>query len=59
MKGKGLESKLQDEMTELEKRELKLFHSYNRHAIPEVKLRVLRELQDVIVKLDYLKNLQN
>lgn len=56
-KNKQIEDNLKNQINSLEKEELKLFHSYNRHAKSEVKLSVLASLQTVIIKLETLKNL--
>jgi hypothetical protein len=52
-------NKLDERIKELEQQELKLFHSYNRHAQPIHKLKILTELSTVIIKLDELKSLNN
>ena len=60
MKGdKNISEKLNRDITDLDKKELALFHSYNRHANSETKLKVLRDLQDVIVRRDALKRLKD
>lgn len=43
--------------TELKNEELKLFHSYNRHATSESKLAILTKLIEVIHKQEILKQL--
>jgi hypothetical protein len=50
-----VEAKIKQDIADLEREELKLFHSYNRHAQPQVKLEVLSKLSFVITKLDTLK----
>lgn len=54
-----IEVKVKETLTDLEKEELRLFHSYNRHATPSVKLTILNQLQYVIVRIDALKKLNN
>jgi hypothetical protein len=46
---------IKETLTSLEKEELRLFHSYNRHATTECKLGVLTKLVEVINKIDVLR----
>lgn len=57
-KNKNIEGALHSELQSLEKEELRLFHSYNRHGTAEFKLKVLYDLQKVIIKQDALKTLK-
>lgn len=50
---------VKEKITELEKEELKLFHSYNRHAQAKVKLEILNRLIVVINQIDILKSIQS
>ena len=49
---------IEAELETLAKEELKLFHSYNRHGTSDFKLKVLYDIQKVIIKQDALKALK-
>ena len=55
---KNIEVQLLIELQSLEKEELKLFHSYNRHGSAEFKLGILYAIQKVIIKQKALRNLK-
>ncbi len=54
-----LEAKLKENIKNLEKEELRLFHSYNRHAQAGVKLNVLSEITKVIIQIEALKKINS
>lgn len=56
MKG---DNRLSKELEDLKKRELTLFHSYNRHGNAQFKLGILRELIEVISKIDVLSKVSS
>lgn len=47
---------VQVKINDLKTEELKLFHSYNRHAQPQVKLEILNRLIVVINQIDVLNS---
>lgn len=54
-----IENTVKEKIKQLEADELRLFHSYNRHAISKVKLEVLTKLEEVIHQLEILKKLNS
>lgn len=52
---KGNSNQIEQDIKSLESEELKLFHSYNRHAKAETKLEILGKLSIIIVKIETLK----
>ncbi len=52
MSKKSTKAIIKNELKELEKEELRLFHIYNRHAIAQTKLSVLNQLITVITKIE-------
>lgn len=49
---------IDSKIEELKKEELKLFHSYNRHAVSSVKIEVMQKLITVITKQEALKEIK-
>lgn len=54
-----IEVTVKEKIKQLEADELRLFHSYNRHAVSKVKLEVLTKLEEVIHQLEVLKKLNS
>lgn len=57
MSKKNLEVTIQNRLNQLQCEELRLFHSYNRHAQGSVKLEVLSKLTVVINQIETIKSL--
>ncbi len=53
----NLEDKVKNRVKELKDKELKLFHSYNRHGTNSFKLAILNDLSSTIKKIDELETL--